>query len=161
MANRELKMPGMRLAWPNTGAHQAPRIWKGVTPMIRSMALSALALLAISGAASAADGDAANGEDVFRKCRSCHDVGADAKNKIGPVLNGLIGRKAGTVEGFKYSEANKKSGESGTVWDEKTLLKYLEDPRGMIPGTTMAFAGLSDEQDRLDVVAFLKQHSKK
>lgn len=129
--------------------------------MYRSMALTALALFAIAGAANAADGDPAAGEDVFRKCRSCHEVGDGAKNKIGPVLNGLIGRKAGTVEGFKYSEANKKSGESGTVWDEKTLLKYLEDPRGMIPGTTMAFAGLGDEQDRLDVIAYLKQFSKK
>lgn len=129
---------------------------------MRSMALTIVTLFALSGAAAAADGDVANGEEVFRKCRSCHQVGPDAKpGGIGPVLNNLIGRKAGTVEGFNYSEANKKAGAGGLVWDEKTLLKYLEDPRGMIPGTIMAFAGLSDEQDRLDVIAYLKQFTKK
>ncbi|HRD75514.1 MAG TPA: cytochrome c family protein [Hyphomicrobiaceae bacterium] len=98
---------------------------------------------------------------MFRKCRSCHEVGPDAKTRLGPTLNGLFGRKAGSIEGFKYSPGNLEAGSKGLVWTEETLFKYLEDPRAFVPGTTMAFAGLADEQDRRDVIAYLKQFSKK
>lgn len=104
--------------------------------------------------AVAQDGNAEAGEDVFKKCRACHDVGPDAKNKVGPVLNGLIGRKSGTIEGFAYSEANKNA---NVTWTEENFLKYITDPRAFMPGNKMAFAGLKDEQDRKDVLAYLKK----
>lgn len=108
----------------------------------------------------AADASIENGEEVFKKCRACHDVGADAKNKVGPILNGLFGRRAGTVEGFTYSDANRKAGEEGWVWTEETMMRYLENPREAMPGNRMAFAGLRDEQDRKDLIAYLKTFSK-
>ena len=108
-----------------------------------------------------AQSDTANGEDVFKKCRACHDVGEAAKNKVGPVLNGIVGRKAGSIEGFNYSDANKIAGEKGLVWTEQELSKYLADPRAFMPGNKMAFAGLKDEQDRADVIAYLKRLSRK
>ena len=111
---------------------------------------------AASGVAFAAEGNAKDGEEVFKKCRACHEIGPEAKTKLGPVLNGVIGRKAGTMEGFTYSPANKKAGEEGWVWTEDKILKYLENPREAMPGNRMAFAGLADEQDRLDVLAYLK-----
>lgn len=128
-----------------------------------SVGLAAAVLVAVGFAAAghAGDGNVQDGEDVFRKCQACHAVGPGAKNRVGPVLNDLFGRKPGTIEGFAYSAGNKKAGESGLVWTEETLFKYLEDPRAFVPGTTMAFAGLKDEQDRRDVIAYLKQFSKK
>lgn len=125
--------------------------------MIRFLALTAVVTLAMGGTALAQQGDAAAGEDVFKKCRACHDVGPGAKNKVGPLLNGIIGRKSGTVEGFAYSDANKSAGEKGLVWTEEQMLKYLEDPRAFMPGNKMAFVGLKDPQDRADVLAYLKQ----
>jgi cytochrome c len=111
-------------------------------------------------ASLAADGNAEDGAEVFKKCRACHDVGPNAKNKVGPVLNNIIGRKAGSVAGFEYSPANKEAGTKGLVWTEDVMLKYLENPLAFMPGTKMAFAGLKDEQDRRDVIAYLKQFSK-
>jgi cytochrome c len=99
--------------------------------------------------------DPVNGEKVFRQCMSCHVV-EPGQNRVGPSLHGVIGRTAGTVPGFKYSDANKNSGE---VWSEEELVRYLENPRAVIPGTIMAFAGLRNEQDRLDVVAYIKSKS--
>lgn len=127
---------------------------------IGKVMIAGLLLAGMAGAASAADGDAAAGEDVFKKCKACHDVGEGAKNKVGPQLNGIIGRKSGTVEGFSYSDANKAAGEKGLVWTEEELMKYLENPRTYMPGNKMAFAGLKDEQDRKDVIAYLKKSSK-
>ena len=98
--------------------------------------------------------DAANGEDVFKACRSCHQVGESAKNGLGPNLNGLFGRKAGVVEGFTYSEANKSS---GLTWDEANFATYIANPRAAMPGNKMAYAGLKDEGDIKDLIAFLKQ----
>ena len=85
--------------------------------------------------------------------------GPDAKNKVGPLLNGIIGRKAGTIEGFAYSDANKAAGANGLVWTEEVLFKYLENPLTFMPGTKMAFAGLKDAQDRKDLIAYLKKFS--
>jgi cytochrome c2 len=113
-----------------------------------------------TGGALAQEGSAEEGAEVFKKCRACHDVGPDAKNKVGPLLNGIIGRKAGTIEGFAYSDANKTAGGGGLVWTEDVLFKYLENPLTFMKGTKMAFAGLKDPQDRKDVIAYLKKFSK-
>lgn len=98
--------------------------------------------------------DAANGEKVFAQCRACHQVGETAKNVVGPLLNGLFGRKSGTIEGFSYTPANKNS---GITWDEATFSEYIKDPRARIPGTKMIFAGIKEEAKIKDLVAFLKQ----
>ncbi len=98
--------------------------------------------------------DVSNGEDVFKRCRACHQVGETAKNAVGPKLNGLFGRKAGTIEGFNYSEANKSS---GVTWDDQTFATYIKDPRAFMPGNRMAFAGVQDEQEVSDLAAYLKQ----
>jgi cytochrome c2 len=100
-------------------------------------------------------GDTERGKKVFRKCAACHAVGSKAKNRVGPKLNGIVGRKAGTVKGFKYSKANTKAGEDGLVWTEDVLLEYLENPRAAMPGTKMVFAGLKKQKDREDLVAYL------
>ncbi len=111
------------------------------------------------GATALAEGDAGNGEAVFRKCRACHDVGPNAKNKVGPHLNQIIGRKAASLEGYSYSPAFKAFGENGGVWDEETLMKYLAKPNAMVQRTRMVFPGLRDEQDRKDIIAYLKKFS--
>ncbi len=118
-------------------------------------------LLALAPAAMAQDGDAKEGEEIFKgRCRQCHQVGPDAKNGLGPVLNGIIGRKAASIEGFNYSPANKKAGDEGWTWTPENFLKYIEDPRATMPGNRMAFAGLKDEQERKDLLAYLKTFSK-
>lgn len=127
--------------------------------LVLTAVLAAAAQLATV-SAFAADGDPKEGAEVFKACRACHQVGPDAKNALGPVLNGVVGRKAGTVDGFNYSPANKSAGEGGWVWTEENLNKYLADPRAAMPGNRMAFAGLKDEQDRKDVIAYLKSLSK-
>ena len=119
---------------------------------MRLMVLLAPFLLLSTGAVQAQD--AASGEKVFAQCRACHQVGENAKNAVGPVLNGLFGRKAGTVEGYAYSPANKNS---GITWDEATFRDYIKDPRAKIPGTKMIYAGVKDEQRVTDLVAYLKQ----
>lgn len=106
-----------------------------------------------------AEGDAAKGENVFKKCRACHDIGEGAKNKVGPELNDLIGRTAGSLESFNYSPAMKTAGEEGLVWDEETIEAYLKDPRGFIPKNKMAFAGLKKDDEIEDVIAYLHQFS--
>ena len=98
--------------------------------------------------------DAAAGEKAFLVCKTCHQIGEGAKNGVGPEQNGLVGRKAGSVEGYNYSEANKSS---GIVWTEANLKQYLHDPKAMIPGTKMAFAGIKDDQKIDDLIAYLKQ----
>jgi cytochrome c len=137
-------------------SHLRPRV-----PTRRFLAALALAggLGAAAAQAPAQEGKAEDGAEVFKKCRACHDVGPGAKNKVGPLLNGIIGRPAGTVEGYNYSEANKKAGASGLVWTEDVMFKYLEAPLTFMPGTKMAFAGLKDPQDRKDVIAYLKTFS--
>jgi len=101
-----------------------------------------------------------NGEDVFKKCRTCHQVGDAAKNSVGPILNGIVGRAAGTIEGFTYSPANKEARSKGLVWSEGNLLKYLENPAAFMPKTKMIFPGVKDEQDRKDLIAYLKKFPK-
>jgi len=116
------------------------------------ISVAVAALIASIGAAAAQD--AAAGEKVFAKCKICHQIGEGAKNMVGPVLNGVVGRKAGTYAGYHYSEANEKS---GITWDEAELKKYLKDPKGVVPGTKMVFPGLPNEKDIDNVIAYLKQ----
>jgi len=104
--------------------------------------------------AAALAADPAAGERVFRKCLPCHAVGENAVIKVGPVLNGLIGRPAGSYPGYSYTDANKNS---KFVWDEATLANYLKNPKAAIPGTKMEFAGLPREHEIADVIAYLKQ----
>jgi cytochrome c len=118
-------------------------------PLILATAIAS----AIPEPASAQDVEA--GRMVFNKCRPCHQIGEGAKNLVGPELNGLIGRKAGGVEGYSYSEANKNS---GITWDETTFKEYIKNPKRKIPNTKMVFAGISDEKDIENLVAFLKQY---
>jgi cytochrome c len=96
--------------------------------------------------------DLAAGENSFKKCLPCHAVGEGAKNKVGPLLNGLEGRKTGTIEGFSYSEANKNS---GIIWSKDTFLDYIKDPRAKIPGTKMIFPGIKNEKEATDLWAYL------
>jgi len=94
------------------------------------------------------------GAVVFKKCVACHQVGPSAKNGIGPVLSGVVGRPAGQYPNYNYSSANKSS---GLVWDERTLARYLRAPAEVVPGTKMIFAGLKKDQEIADVIAYLKQ----
>ena len=104
-----------------------------------------------------ASGDVAAGEKVFKKCKACHVVDAE-KHKTGPHLVNIMGRAAGSADGFKkYSDAMKSS---GIVWNEETLDGYLEKPKAYVKGTRMAFAGLRKEEDRANVIAYLKSYSK-
>ncbi len=113
----------------------------------------AVAALAASTRAATAQ-DVAAGEKVFAKCKVCHQVGETAKNFVGPVLNGVVGRPAGSYPGYNYSEANKTS---GITWDEATLKVYLKNPKAKLPGTKMVFPGLSSDDDVANVIAYLKQ----
>jgi cytochrome c len=106
-------------------------------------------------ASSAAAADAAAGETIFnQKCKVCHQIGEGAKNLVGPVLNGVIGRKSGSVDGYNYTEANKGS---GLTWDEATFKEYVTNPRAKVPGTKMIFPGLPKESDRDNLFAYLVQ----
>ena len=111
------------------------------------------ASLAFVGAVPAlADGDAVAGKAVFNQCKACHQVGPEAKNGVGPVLNGIVGRKAGEAPGYNYSDANKGS---GLTWDEATLRAYLTDPKAKVPGTKMIFPGIKREKQLDDLMAYL------
>ena len=114
-----------------------------------------LAVILASGGASAA-GDAKKGKRVFNKCKACHALEA-GKKRIGPSLHGVFGLTSGSVPNFKYSSAMKKA---KIVWSEKTLDTYLTKPKKMVPGTKMAFAGLNNQQDRDNLIAYLKEATK-
>ena len=116
------------------------------------MRLLALGFALFAAIPPAAAQDAAAGEKIFLQCKACHQVGDNAKNAVGPVLNHLFGRKAGSVEGYNYSPANKSS---GLTWDEATFKEYIKDPKAKIPGTKMVFAGVKQEKQIEDLVAYL------
>jgi cytochrome c len=122
--------------------------------MIKTVATVAILLGASAGTALA--GDAAAGELLFKKCFPCHSVGEGAKNKVGPILNGLEGRKTGMVDGYSYSDANKSS---GITWNEAAFKEYIRDPKAKIPNTKMAFLGLKTDKEADDVWDYLKQFS--
>lgn len=104
-------------------------------------------------------GDRARGAEIFGRCAGCHRVGAGAENGIGPQLNGVYGRRAGSLEGFDYSEGILRMGRDGLVWTLETLDRYLENPRTFVSRTRMDFAGLKEPADRADVLAFLRDYS--
>ena len=118
-------------------------------------ALIVLASSAIVPAALAQDADA--GKNSFNKCLACHAIGEDAKNKVGPELNGLDGRKSGTAPDYNYSEANKNS---GITWDKDQFLDYIKDPKAKVPGTKMFFGGIKDEKEANDLWAYISQYDK-
>ena len=118
------------------------------------MTLLASLALAVSASAPAFAQDVAAGEKSVLKCKPCHQIGEGANNSVGPVLNGIIGRKAGTHENYNYSDANKNS---GITWDEATFKEYIKNPRAKVPGTKMAFAGINNENEVNNLLAYLKQ----
>jgi cytochrome c len=119
---------------------------------MKRLLIAALSIATSSGAVLAQDLEA--GEASFRKCAACHSIGEDATNKVGPLLNGLDGRKAGVIEGFSYSDANKNS---GITWNEETFKEYIRDPRAKVPGTKMIFAGIKSDKEVTDLWGYLKQ----
>ena len=122
---------------------------------MKKFALSALVIIASSAAATAALAqDAEAGKTSFNKCLACHAIGEGAKNKVGPELNGIDGRKSGTAAGFNYSDANKNS---GITWNKDQFLDYIKDPKAKIPGTKMIFAGIKNEQEVADLWAYISQ----
>ncbi|MDW3225763.1 MAG: cytochrome c family protein [Paracoccaceae bacterium] len=121
--------------------------------MFHKLSIGLLALTLSSPAF--ASGDAANGEKVFRKCKACHAVGEDAKNKVGPTLNGIIGAAAGANPDFKYSDALLAKATDGLVWSEEEMAAFLTKPKEYLPKTKMSFAGLRKEDDVADVIAYL------
>jgi len=120
---------------------------------MRKLLIAATMLVAGAGVSGAQDLTA--GATSYKKCVTCHDVGPTAKNKVGPLLNGLDGRKSGTIAGYNYSEANKSS---GITWSEATFLEYIKDPKARIPGTKMIFPGIKNEGEAKSLWAFIKQY---
>jgi cytochrome c len=114
--------------------------------------VSTLAILALAETAMAQDASA--GENSFKKCLPCHDIGEDAKNKVGPELNALDGRKSGSAPDYNYSDANKNS---GITWNEASFKEYIKDPRGKVPGTKMIFPGIKNEEEANNLWAYIKQ----
>jgi cytochrome c len=119
--------------------------------------LSAVALVIVATTAPVLAQDIDAGERSFRKCTPCHSIGPEATNKLGPVLNGLDGRKSGTVEKYSYTDANKNS---GITWSEAAFAEYITDPRAKIPNTKMIFPGIKNEKERADLWAYLKRFDK-
>ena len=113
------------------------------------------AVISVAGTGVAAAQDLTAGATSYKKCVTCHDVGPTAKNKVGPVLNGLDGRKSGTIAGYNYSDANKAS---GITWSEATFLDYIKDPKAKIPGTKMIFPGIKNEGEAKSLWAYIKQY---
>jgi cytochrome c len=121
--------------------------------MMRTLVIAGVALVFSTG--TTLEQDAAAGEQVFKRlCSSCHEIGQDAKIKLGPPLNGVDGRTSGTFEGFNYSPANKSS---GITWSEESFPKYIRAPMQEMPGTRMAFVGIKNDKDSADLWAYLKQ----
>jgi cytochrome c len=125
--------------------------------MKKSILSALVAVTSLAAASHASAQDAAAGKTSFNKCLACHAIGEGAKNKVGPVLNGLDGRKSGTVADYSYSDANKNS---GITWNEALFKEYIKDPKAKIPGTKMAFAGIKNEKEINDLWAFISQYDK-
>jgi cytochrome c len=117
--------------------------------------MGSLMLLGVISSTSASAQDAAAGEKIFAQCRTCHQIGETAKNGVGPQLNGMFGRKAGSAEGYTYSAAYKTLDK---VWAPDNFTVYIKDPRGVTPGTKMVYPGLKDEAKIADLIAFLQQY---
>lgn len=120
--------------------------------------MTAAGMLLLAGSAHAADVEA--GKKVFNKCKACHMIGENAKKRVGPPLNNIIGATAGTQEDYNYSKSMVEKGKAGLVWNEETLNAYLENPKDVVPRGKMSFPGLRKEEDRANVIAYLKTFSK-
>jgi cytochrome c len=141
---------------------------------VRTIILASIAAALTIPAGAASAQDATKGEQVFKQCMTCHRIGPDAKNLVGPVLTGVIGRQSGTAPGFAYSTINKAAGENGLVWSDDLIMQYLPDPNAFLKkfltekgkadlatgSTKMAFK-LADEQQRKDVIAYINKFSEK
>ncbi len=123
--------------------------------MILPLALAAAGMASMT----AAEGDAAAGEKVFGKCKACHQIGAGATDRIGPHLNDLFGRPAAAHEGFRYSDSMQRQGTDGLVWTAETLDAFIENPKSLVSRTRMNFRGLKSEDDRADLLAYLRSFS--
>lgn len=124
------------------------------TSLINKTLGAAIVIAAVTAASVAGAQDVAAGKSSFNKCLACHSIGENAKNKVGPELNGINGRKSGSAPGYSYSDANKNS---GITWDEATFKEYIKDPKAKIPGTKMAFAGIKKETEINDLWSFISQ----
>jgi cytochrome c len=116
----------------------------------------AFVLVAVQAPPAAAEGDPARGERVFQRCYACHSVDRSETGLEGPNLHGVVGRSAGVVDGFAYSEALRARAAEGLVWDEAALDAFLADPQGFLPDNAMGFFGLRDAGARADLIAYLK-----
>lgn len=119
----------------------------------------AIAALMVSAGGALAQGDATAGAQVFKKCAICHMIGEGAKTKVGPELNAVVGRTAGTLPGFTYSPAMQAEGTKGVIWAPDTLTQFLTKPQDFVKGTKMGFAGLSNPTDIANVIAYLETFS--
>lgn len=126
-----------------------------------TLILKVVAALGLASGAAATEqiGDAAKGEKVFSKCKSCHQVGAGAEDRVGPHLNGIYGRRAAAHEGFNYSESMERAGADGLIWTVETLDAYIENPRALVSKTRMSFRGIKDPEERANVLAYLRDFS--
>src|SRR6201996_3377870 len=124
---------------------------------MKALVLSASIVILAASCGAALAQDAAAGETSFKKCAPCHSIGEGAKNKVGPELNGIDGRKSGTAEGYSYSDANKNS---GITWGKDVFLEYITDPKAKIPGTKMIFPGIKNENERNNLWAYVSQFDK-
>lgn len=133
---------------------------RGARMAAGAVALALLTSLAPGAPAAAADlGDAQNGAKLWRKCKGCHMIGEGARNRVGPHLNGLFGRRAAALDGYKYSADMMRAGADGLTWTPETLDVYIDNPKALVTGTRMAFRGIKDQQDRHDLVAYLRSFS--
>ena len=115
-----------------------------------------LVLVVLPGMALGQEGDAAAGQRVFNQCRACHTGDQGGRNGVGPNLFGIVGRKAGSIEGFRYSASLREKAEGGLTWNEETLRAYLANPKAVIPAGSMSYPGLRNEQQLNDLLAYLK-----
>jgi cytochrome c len=127
--------------------------------MTLARAMLAAVLVAASAVEAAETADAERGAQLWVQCRSCHDLGEGARNRVGPHLNGLFGRPAAGIEGYAYSEDMERAGADGLVWTAETIDHYIENPRSLVTGTRMAFRGIDEAEDRADLIAFLRRYS--
>jgi cytochrome c len=140
----------------------------------KSSVLTLVSVIGVLSSGAAFAQDAEKGEQIFKQCMTCHRIGPDAKNLIGPVLTGVIGRQSGTAPGFAYSALNKAAGENGLVWSDDLIMQYLPDPNALLKkfltdkgkpdlatGSTKMTFHLSDEQQRKDVIAYINKFSDK
>lgn len=129
--------------------------------MTRGMTLALVLMAGLAAEPARADlpGDAEAGKDLYAVCSACHQVGASARDRVGPHLNGIFGRRAAAHDGYRYSASMKRAGADGLVWTFETLDAYLEDPRALVSRTRMSFRGMQDPKDRVNLLAYLQNYS--